>query len=421
MPHVAVPGIGPISPALDEHSLGYEGWRVATASALGMLVSFASVLAYTFGIFLKPIAETFQWSRESVSAAFGIAAMTAAVCAPLTGMLLDRFGPRGVIAPAIVVFGAAFASISLLTPHLWHLYLLFVVFGLVAMATSQVAYSRAISTWFHARLGTALAFGMCGSAVGAMILPPIAQRLIDALGWRRSAIVIGIAILAIGLPTVLAFVRERPGSRTADGRASVSGATVGEGLRSYKFWILVIVLFCISLAQNGAVTHLSALLTDRGLTADRAAIAVSALGGAALAGRLGTGWLLDRFFAPWVSFVLLAMAALGVYLLSGAASLSGGVLAAVLIGFSMGGEADVIPFLVARYFGLRSFSVLYALTWTFYAVAGAIGPVLMGKAFDASGSYTTLLIWIAGSILVVAPLMLVLPRYETTGTPSQRS
>jgi MFS family permease len=412
---VTVPGIP--AAALDEHSLGYEGWRVATASALGMLVSFASVLVYTFGIFLKPISETFGWNRESVSGAFGIAAMTAAVCAPFTGMLLDRFGPRAVILPAIVIFGSAFASISLLTPNLWHLYALFVVFGLVAMATSQVAYSRAISTWFQARLGAALAFGMCGSALGAMILPPIAQRLIDALGWRRAAVTIGVAILAIGLPTVLAFVRERPGTRTAAGRVAVAGATVGEGLRDYRFWIIVVVLFCISIAQNGSITHLSALLTDRGLHADRAAIAVSALGGAALVGRLATGWLLDRFFAPWVSFALLALAALGTFLLSSAASLPLGVLAAVLIGFSMGGEADVIPFLVARYFGLRSFSVLYALTWTFYAVAGGLGPVLMGKAFDASGSYATLLLWIAGSIVLVAPLMLLLPRYDTTGAP----
>ncbi len=385
-----------------------------------MLVSFASVLVYTFGIFLKPISETFAWNRESVSGAFGIAAMTAAVCAPLTGMLLDRFGPRRVILPAIVIFGAAFASISLLTPHLWHLYALFVVFGLVAMATSQVAYSRAISTWFQARLGTALAFGMCGSALGAMILPPIAQRLIDGLGWRRAAVTIGIAILAIGLPTVMAFIRERPGTRTPAGRVAVAGATVGEGLRDYRFWIIVVVLFCISIAQNGSITHLSALLTDRGLHPDRAAIAVSALGGAALFGRLATGWLLDRFFAPWVSFALLVMAALGIFLLSSASSLGAGVLAAVLVGFSMGGEADVIPFLVARYFGLRSFSVLYALTWTFYAVAGAIGPVLMGKAFDASGSYATLLLWIAGSIVVVAPLMLVLPRYQTADVPAHR-
>jgi MFS family permease len=400
--------------APSERALAYEGWRVAGASALGMLVSFASVLVYTFGIFLKPIAETFHWDRESVSGAFGIAAMTAAVCAPITGMLLDRFGPRRVIVPAIIVFGSAFASLSLLTPHLWHYYALFFVFGTVAMATSQVAYSRAISTWFHERLGAALAFGMCGSALGAMILPPIAQRLIDALGWRRAAITLGAAILAIGLPTVLGFIRERPGSRTAEGRQSADGASVAQGLADYRFWILVAVLFCISITQNGAVTHLSALLTDRGLDPDRAAIAVSALGGAALLGRLGTGWLVDRFFAPYVSFALLMGAAAGTFLLSTAASLPLGVLAASLIGFSMGGEADVVPYLVARYFGLRSFSVLYALTWTFYAIAGAIGPVLMGKAFDATGSYQSLLVWLGIATLVISPLMLLLPRYRRT-------
>ena len=258
---------GPGAATLDERSIRYEGWGVAAAAALGMFVSFASVLVYTFGIFLKPIAETFAWSREAVSAAFGFAAMTAAVCAPLTGMLLNRFGPRRVIVPCLIVFGGAYASLSLLTPHLAHLYALFVVFGLIAMGTSQVAYSRAISTWFQARLGAALAFGMCGSALGAMVLPPIAQRLIDALGWRAAATTIGVAVVVIGVPTVLAFVRERPGTRTADGRGQLTGATVGEGLRDYRFWILVVVLFSISIAQNGAITHLSALLTDRGIPA----------------------------------------------------------------------------------------------------------------------------------------------------------
>src|SRR5690349_10906206 len=283
-----------------EGAAGYEGWPVAAASALGMLVSFASVLVYTFGIFLKPISETFHWNRESVSAAFGFAAMTAAVCAPITGMLLDRFGPRMVIVPAIVVFGSAFASLSLLTNSLVHYYALFVVFGTVAMATSQVAYSRAISSWFHSRLGAALAFGMCGSAVGAMILPPIAQRLIDALGWRQAAVAIGIAILLIGLPTVLAFVRERPDARTADGRRNQEGASVGQGLADYRFWVIVVMLFCISITQNGAVTHVSALLTDRGVTPDPAAIAVSALGAAALAGGPASRWQAERLPATTV-------------------------------------------------------------------------------------------------------------------------
>jgi len=88
-----------------------------------------------------------------------------------------------------------------------------------------------------------------------------------------------------------------------------------------------------------------------------------------------------------------------------------GVVAAVLIGLGMGGEADVTPYLISRYFGLKSFSMLYGVTWTFYAVAGAIGPILMGKAFDVTGSYQALLTQLAFATFAAAVLMLFLPRY----------
>jgi MFS family permease len=90
-----------------------------------VFVSFASLLVYTFGIFLKPLAEEFSWSREAVSAAFGIAAMTVAVVSPLLGLLLDRVHPARVIVPCMITFGVAFASLGLLTAHLWHLYAVF--------------------------------------------------------------------------------------------------------------------------------------------------------------------------------------------------------------------------------------------------------------------------------------------------------
>jgi predicted MFS family arabinose efflux permease len=394
----------------DESSRRYEGWRVAVASGIGVFVSFASLLVYTFGIFLKPVAEEFSWSREAVSGAFGIAAMSVAVCSPLIGYLLDRFHPRRIILPCLAIFGCAFASLSLLTPRLWHLYATFFVLGVVGNGTAQMAYSRAVSSWFERRRGMALAVVMSGGAVGAMVMPPTAAALIRHIGWRGAFLALGTMVLAIGLPTVARFIRERPVVAGHDGVAA--GASVREATTSSVFWILVIVLFCSSLAQNGAIAHISALLTDRGVSGTGGAIALSAMGGASLVGRLLTGWLLDRFFAARVSFALLATAALGAFLLSSAQSLPMGVLAAGLIGFGMGGEADVTPYLLSRYFGLRSFSVLYGLTWTFYAVAGAIGPVLMGKAFDLTGSYEALLVRLAVGTLAVAALMLFLPRYR---------
>jgi MFS family permease len=395
---------------MTEHDPGYEGWRVAAASSAGVFVSFASLLVYTFPIFLKPFTDEFGWSRENVSFAFALAAMTAAVASPLLGYLFDRLGPRTIILPSLVIFASAFASLSLLTPRLGHLYAVFVVLGLVANGTAQMAYARTIATWFDARRGTALAVMMSGGAIGAMLWPPVAERLIRVVGWRSACLALGGVVLLVGLPSVASFVRNRPSTADA-GPRQVGGARVVDGLKSRPFWILVATLFISSIAQNGAITHLSALLTDRGVTASGAALAVSAMGGAGLVGRLVSGWLLDRFFAPRVSAALLAMAALGTFLLAGAQSLATGVLAAFLIGFGMGGEGDVTPYLLTRYFGLRAFAALYGLTWTAFAFAGAIGPVLMGRVFDATGSYEILLQGLAAATFGVAALALFLPRY----------
>jgi MFS family permease len=392
---------------------------VAVASSTCVLVSFASLFIYTFAIFLKPLAAEFGWSREAVSAAFGIAALAIAACSPPLGWLLDRYPARRIILPCLTIFGCTFASLSLLTRHLWHLYAIFLILGIVGNGTAHLAYTRVLSTWFRERRGLAFSILLGGGAVGAMVLPPIAEALIHAVGWRASFAILGAGVLVIGLPCG-SRVRERPLVSHA-ATTPATGVSVREGVRSRVFWIIVAELFLISISQNGAITHLSALLTDRGIAAEKAALAVSAMGGAILAGRLFTGLLLDRYFAPRVAVCLFAISALGTFLLAGARSFPVGVGAAALIGFGMGGEGDVTPYLLSRYFGLKSFSTLYGFTWTAYAIAGAVGPVIMGRAFDATGSYRALLMQLAVATLAAASLMLLLPRYKTSFAASEDS
>ncbi len=405
-----------VAVTVPESSIRYPGWRVVFASSACVFVSFASLLVYTFGVFLKPVAAEFHWSREAVSAAFGFAALAVALCSPPLGVLLDRFPARRIILPSIAIFGCAFASLSLLTPHLWHLYAIFILLGIVGNGTAHLAYTRALSTWFDERRGAAFAVLLAGGAFGAMVLPLVAQSLIGLAGWRNAFATLGAGALLVGLP-LGSRVRERS-THALSTRLSTEGVSVAEGLRSKAFWIIVAVLFLCSISQNGAITHLAALLTDRGISPGEAALAVSSLGGATLAGRLFTGWLLDRCFAPRVAFCILVAAAFGTFLLSTARSLPAGILGAACIGVGMGGEADITPYLLSKYFGLRSFSTFYGLTWTAYAIAGAIGPVIMGKAFDLTGSYRVLLVELAFSTLVAAVLMLLLPRYSSPGQPS---
>jgi len=399
---------------MNENDIRYAGWRVALACSVSVLLGFASLLVYTFGVFLKPVAAEFGWSRQAISTAFAVAALSVAACSPFLGMLLDRYPVRRIILPCLLVFGCAFASLALLTNHLWHLYAVFMLLGIVGNGTAHLAYSRPLSTWFQARRGTAFAFLMSGGAVGAMILPVIAQQLITVAGWRNAFAILGTLVLVIGLP-VASTVRESPSYDRARSLLG-GGSSPAEGLRSRAFWIIVVVLFFASLSQNGSITHLAALLTDRGVSTGQAAIAVSLLGGATLAGRIVTGWLLDRYFAPRVAFALMVIAAIGTFSLATAKSPAAGFFGAACIGIGMGGEADVTPYLITRYFGLRSFSTLYGFTWTAYAIAGAIGPVIMGRAFDLTGSYQILLSSLSVLTLFAGVLMLLLPRYGTTAS-----
>lgn len=117
--------------SVSETNLTYAGWKVVLAGFFGVMVSFAAVVPYTFGLFLKPLSLSFGWHREAISAGFSIAALTLAAASPGLGFLLDRFGPRRVILPCILIFSFAYASLALLTPHLIHFYLMFFLVGLV--------------------------------------------------------------------------------------------------------------------------------------------------------------------------------------------------------------------------------------------------------------------------------------------------
>jgi MFS family permease len=397
--------------ALTEFDLRYYGWRVVLAACFGVMAGFGSLFVYTFNVFVKPLSAAFGWNREAISLGFGLAAITLGLISPLLGRWIDRFGPRRIILPCMTVYGCAIISLSLLHSDLWQFYVTCILLGLVGNGAAHLAYSRSISTWFQQRLGMALAFVMVGAGLGAMILPVVAQAVISRSSWRAAYLSLGVLALLLGLPLSWRYIVDRDAGRKESAPLVHAGMTWQQGLRSFPFWIIVAVLFVSSISMNGAITHLSALLTDRGITPGDAALSASLLGGSSVLGRVAVGWLLDRFFGARVALVVSLITAAGIFLLARAASFPVGCFAAALIGVGAGGEAAITPYLLTRYFGLRAFSTLYGLTWTFYAAAGAIGPVILGRAFDLTGSYTSLLVVLAGALALAAAMNLLLPKY----------
>jgi predicted MFS family arabinose efflux permease len=370
----------------EESSIHYDGWLIAAAAFVGVMTSFAPIVPYTFSLFLAPLHAAFGWQREAMSGSFALAAITCALVSPAIGGLLDRFAPRRIILPGIIVFALALASLSMMGPNIKRLYFTYFILGLAANFTAQFAYTRTMLTWFKRHRGFALAIILTGSGVGSIVIPPLTQWVITNHGWRNAYLLLG-GIALLGFPLTALLVRNRPIRGYVTDESLASGVSVSAALRSAPFWIMAVIIMLSAFGENGLVTNLAALLTEHGVTAQAAALALSVKGGAGIIGRLCTGFLIDRMPARRIQTLILLISASGTCVLAYSGTSAVSLIGAALLGVGLGSEADVAPYLLARYFGRKHFSVLYGLTWTAYAVGGATGPMVIGHLYDRAGAY----------------------------------
>jgi len=389
-------------------SRNFSGSLVVAVSVIGLSLNVGTVLVYAFAVFLKPLTAEFHWTRSQVSLAVSLLNLVVCLGSPLVGRIVDRLGGRVTIVPSIVLLGATLVSLRFLSGHLWHLYLLYSIAGLVGLGGTSLTYSRVVAGWFDERRGLALGVTSSGIGLGSFVIPPLAQSFITTGGWRHAYFLLGLLVLGVALPLVGLLLRDSPAVKYAPHERT---HTSGDALRTRVFWQMMLQFFVVSACVNGTMAHLSALLTDRGITPQAAAFAIAVFGGSAFVGRLVTGYLLDRFFAPYVMVVLFGGAAMALLLLAAGAAGPLALLAAVLMGLGAGAEADVMPYLISRYFGLRSLGELFGYLFSAYTLGVAAGPVLMGAGFDSTGSYVRPLTILAIALCAATALTFALPRY----------
>jgi MFS family permease len=398
-----------------KHPKFFYGWWVVVVAAIGLGLGYAPIIVYSFSVFIKPLTQDLHSNRASISLAFTLANLMTSISSPLVGRLADRFGARRVILIATAIFASLLISAPLLSSKLWSFYLFYGLLGFVGSAPAPIPYVKVISRWFDRHRGLALGLTMLGIGTGAILMPAFAQRLIAMLGWRSTYMVIGMLVLVVSVPIVAFFLKESPEERglLPDGvsvarnigqkQNSEEGLSWWEARRSATFWLMVSALFLVGASVHGCVLHLAPLLSDQGLSPQQVALAITVLGTALMIGRVASGYLLDRVFAPRVAMWIFGAVAFGIALLRTAAGTRLVFLAVFLIGLGMGAEVDIIAYLTSRYFGLRAFGEIYGYAFASYTVAGALGPWLMGLGFDRSGSYGSVLVGflLATSLAVV--------------------
>nr|HEV7955482.1 MFS transporter [Candidatus Acidoferrales bacterium] len=97
----------------------FYGWYVVLTAALGLLLGFAPIFVYCFGVFIKPLTAEFHSTRTAISFAFTLTNLMLAVASPFVGRLADRFGPRKVIIPAAIIFGVMLIAFKFISTNLW--------------------------------------------------------------------------------------------------------------------------------------------------------------------------------------------------------------------------------------------------------------------------------------------------------------
>jgi cyanate permease len=296
----------------------------------------------------------------------------------------------------------------------------------IAMASgpSPVPYGVVISHWFNRHRGLALGLSMMGIGIGSVVVPILAQRLITIFGWRTAFAMFGVAVLLLPLPIIAALLQDDPEERglqpDGDEKRQVSnlaphdkeGLSWREIWHSPTFWVLICIFSLAGASVHGVVLHISAILTDRGVTTERAALATSLVGAAVIIGRLGSGYLLDRLFAPRVAILFYGATALGIAMLCTGMNGSLALVAAFLGGLGMGAEVESMGYMISRYFGLAAFGTAYGHAFGAFMISGAAGVLLMGAGYDRFHSYTVPLASLGVAMVIALILLARLGQYR---------
>ncbi len=400
----------------------YYGWVIVAVAVISMAFWFG--FRSIFSVFLVALVDDFGWGRAEISGVQSVAMLCYIIAAPLVGNLVDRFGPRRVILPGIILMAAGLAFSS--TIHkLFQYYLFYGVLGGVGVTfISLAAYTAIIPHWFNKRRGTASGIAASGMGLGIMLFPPLIQGIISGWDWRSGFLIMGLLTAVILLPLNGFLLRHKPkdmGYAGPDGRMEPDEGivypadhaarhsddefqwTLGAAVRTVNFWALMIFPMFIMIGVYIVLTHFVGFLVNQGLNKMMAASAFGLVGLTSTFFRIVWGLVSDRIgrersfslgmFFFWIRFYCLVrfQSSGGLWLV---------YLFVILLGMGWGSTAPIFMASAADLFHGPAIGTIYGLLEGSVGIGGAIGSWIGGYVFDQTGSYQ----WAFGVAVLAAAM-----------------
>jgi MFS family permease len=386
----------------------FYGWFIVGISFVTMAISVTARTA--FSLLLPPLISEFRWERGVIAGAFSFGFLVSAVLSPFVGRLMDRRGPRIVIEGGVCLMTAGLlAAPAIESP--WQLYATVgVLVGCGANLTSFTAQSLFLPNWFVRRRGLAISIAFSGVGVGAVVLLPWLQTIIDREGWRASCHTLGLLVVLLLAPLNL-FLWRRPADigLLPDGGAHAAGTsdrhspsnivdrawastewTLARAIRTSRFWWIALAYFCALFAWYAVQVHQTTYLIENGFRPLEAAWALGIVSVVAIPGQIGFGALSDRIGREWVwsagclGFAICYVALIALEYAPSQLLLYLMVVSQGLLGYAL---TSVMGPIVAEIFEGPHYGSVFGTITVALIGGGAVGPWAAGVIHDATQSY----------------------------------
>ncbi len=450
-----------------------KGWPIVLASLIGIMLCLSPLPYWALAVIGAELAKEFGWDRPTISAGFLYMTAGVLVSAPIAGLLVDRIGARKVLLPSIVALGLGTMSFSLMTPDPRVFYFIFFVTAVLGTGTLPITWTKAIVNNFDRHRGLALGIALTGTGIYGFIATPSIQFVIDNFGWRVAYVSVGILPLLFSLPLAYLLFRdekEETALKSVDGTGTgrllllglafaaalfiamqivtalagfvgvialmalcliaylifvyakhsdsggaLPGMTLKQSMSDYRFWVILVAFLLLGAVVSGIIANSKFILLDKGYSAQDAThllIGAGVIGLATMVGRILGGILVDYFWAPLIAFVFMSVPALGCFILAGDYGIWMNVLALVLVGLSAGVEFDLMAYFVSRYFGMKSYAIIYGLIYAAFGLGSGTSPVIFNIIRGGESDYSYVLTIVAIGFVIGATMLLSLGRYR---------
>ncbi len=371
-------------------------------------------------LYLSAITDALDIKRSLFSIKDSIRYVITAILNLFFGTLIQKFGPKKLVAAGFLSLIVYFLICSVATT-VWAFYLAGCFLGIGLAWTSTAMSSYLVSLWFHENRGTVNGMILCangiGSALAAQVVSPILYKTDDPFGYRKVFLLFAVLLLITGFVTVCLIRKPKDDEVSAGKTVKASGNTwVGlgfsEALKRPYFYGTAICIFSLGMCLQGVNSISAAHLLDAGISERLVAIALSTQSILLASAKILTGFFYDKIGIR-STYILCCSCGFGAFLFLANASVGSfgnfSMFAwAVLFALSLPLETVVIPLTVMDLFGEKDFSKILGIFLAMISMGSILASPLANLVYDLFGSYRRLLISLACVMMTVLIIMLVI-------------